>query len=83
MKTELKLQFDLPDNIKLTARDAAMIIAGKLYSERLISAAKAAALVGISKGQFLESLGKYGYSFLNLTEEEIRQELKNGSDGNI
>jgi hypothetical protein len=76
MKTELKLKLDLPDNIKLTARDAAMIIAGKLYSERLLSAGKAASLVGISKREFLESLGQYGYSFLNLTAEEIRQELE-------
>lgn len=45
MKTELKLKLDLPDNIKLTAGDAAMIIAGKLYSERLLSAGKAASSV--------------------------------------
>ena len=82
MKTELKLQFDLPDNIKLTERDAAMIIAGKLYSERLVSAGKAASMVGITKGEFLESLGQYGYSFLNLTADEIRTELENGNNGN-
>ena len=81
MKTTLIL--DLPEDVNLKEHDLAMIVAGKLFSERIISAAKAAEMVHVSKREFLESIGKYGYSFLNLTPEEVKQDLTNVLHGNI
>ena len=81
MKTTVT--FDLPEDVKLSERDVAMIVAGKLFSERIISAGKAAEMVSISKREFLENIGKYGYSFLNLTADEIKSDLTNVLHGNI
>ncbi len=81
MKTTVTV--DLPESVHLSEKDLAMIIAGKLFSERIISAGAAAEMARVSKREFLESLGKYGYSFLNLTAEEVKQDLTNVSNGNF
>ena len=75
MKTTVT--FDLPEEVTLSEHDLAMIVAGKLFSERLISAGKAAEMAHVSKREFLETIGKYGYSFLNLTAQEVNQDLTN------
>ena len=83
MKTKLSLQLDLPEGVKLSEYDAAMIIAGKLWQEGYLSYGKAAQMVGISKKEFIESLGKYGYPFTNISSDELHQELENVSDYHI
>ena len=76
MNTRLLLDLDLPEGVKLTEYDAAMIIAGKLWQEGYVSYGKAAQMVGITKKEFIEALGKYGYPFTNISADELRQELE-------
>lgn len=80
MNTKLSLELDLPEGVKLSEHDAAMIIAGKLWQEGYISYGKAAHIAGITKSEFIESLGKYGYPFTNISSDELRQELEHVSD---
>jgi predicted HTH domain antitoxin len=83
MRTKLLLDLDLPEGVKLSEYDAAMIIAGKLWQEGYTSYGKAARMVGIDKKEFIESLGKYGYPFTNISSYELYQELDNVSHYNI
>jgi predicted HTH domain antitoxin len=83
MNTKLSLELDLPEGVKLSEHDAAMIIAGKLWQEGYISYGKAAQIVGISKREFIESLGKYGYPFTNISSDDLRQELAHVSNYHI
>jgi predicted HTH domain antitoxin len=83
MNYKLSLELDLPEGVKLSEHDAAMIIAGKLWQEGYISYSKAAHIAGITKKEFIESLGKYGYPFTNISSDELRQELEHVSDYNI
>ncbi len=83
MRTKLSLDFDLPDSVQLSEYDAAMIIAGKLWQDGYISYGKAAEMVGITKKVFIESLGKYGFPFTNISADELREEIKNAGNYNI
>jgi len=83
MNTKLSFELDLPEGLHLTEHDAAMIIAGKLWQQGLISYSKAAHIVGVTKKEFIESLGKYGYPFTNISSDELRQELEHVSNYHI
>ena len=83
MRTRISLDLDLPDGVQLSEYDAAMIIAGKLWQEGYVSYGKAASIVGITKKKFIESLGKYGFPFTNISVDELRQEIDNVSHYNI
>jgi len=83
VNTKLSLELDLPEEIKLSGFDATMIIVGKLWQEGYISYGKAAQIVGVTKKEFIESLGKYGYPFTNISSDELRQELEYVSDYHI
>ena len=74
MKT---LTIELPQELSpAQERDLKMEIAGKLYSKELLSGTEAANLVGISRGEFLRQIGKYGYSIIkNYTEDDLNQDL--------
>jgi predicted HTH domain antitoxin len=71
MKT---ITFQIPDEIKLTGHDAAMIVAGKLYEDGVLSTGEAAEFVGISKREFLETMGTYGYSIFSDKTEDLKHD---------
>jgi predicted HTH domain antitoxin len=48
----------------------------ELYRRRIISGGRAAELLGMSKGSFIEFAGKLGIPFLNLSSEELDHELQ-------
>ena len=73
MKT---ITLEIPEDVDLTEHDAAMIIAGKLWMDGYISYGQAAAMVGISKKEFIEQLGKYGYPFTNISSEDLQHDFK-------
>jgi predicted HTH domain antitoxin len=75
MKTQLHITLDIPEDITLSEHDAAMIIAGKLWLEGHLSYGEAAKMAGISKREFIESLGKYGYPFTNITGNDLKDDL--------
>lgn len=68
------LELKLPDSVKLSDFARKMTRAAKLYEDGILSGGQAAELVGISKREFLEQLGKYGVSIFGYTAEELRED---------
>ncbi len=73
MKT---ITLEIPDGVELSEHDAAMIVAGKLYEDGVLSGGEAAEFVGISKRDFLETMGKYGYSIFSDNPEDLKHDFK-------
>jgi len=70
------LELKLPDSVQLSEFDIKMTLAAKLYEDGTLSGGQAADLVGISKRDFLEQLGKFGVSIFGYTAEELREDVK-------
>ena len=73
--TTLTLQ--LPDSLSPQAEhDLKMELAGALYAKGLLSTGQAAQLVGISRREFIETMGRYGFSiFDNYTAADLDHDL--------
>ncbi len=69
------VKLDLPDNVKLTDSELKMILAAKLFDMGELSSGQAAKMVGISRREFLESVGKYGVSIFQYNAEELEEDL--------
>lgn len=72
-----KLTLEIPDNLDLDDKEAAMLLAGKLYEQGRLSLGQAASLAGYSKRAFMELLGNYNISVFNYPVEELDNDLKN------
>ena len=68
MKT---LIFKIPDSVDEV--DVKMQLAALLFEKGLMSSGQAAELVGISKREFLENVGKYGVSIFGESVEDIEK----------
>lgn len=68
MKT---LTLNIPDSVDEI--DVKMQLAAHLYEKGIMSSGQAAELVGISKREFLENIGKYGVSIFGETIEDLDQ----------
>lgn len=66
-----------PDFVELSEFDIKMILAGQLYQLAKLTSGQAAGLVGISKREFIESMGKYGFSIFSESPEDIRKDVAN------
>ena len=66
MKT---LTINLPDTVD--EKDVKMQLAAQLFDKGILSSGQAADLVGISKKEFLENVGKYGVSIFSESVEDI------------
>lgn len=53
--------------------DVKMEVAAHLFEKGILSSGQAAELAGISKRQFLETVGKYGVSILGESVEDIEK----------
>ena len=81
----IELQLAVPDELTLVlqaeqanlAAEVSMAAAVKLYELGKLSAGAAAELAGIPKPLFLSRLADYGVPTFDLTEEELRENLKN------
>lgn len=73
------LTIQLPDRLDVPENwDARMFLAAKLFEERILTSGQAAESVGISKREFLETVGKYGVSVFGQTSiEEVLEDLAN------
>lgn len=80
MKT---LTIKVPDTINIGQKEAAMILASKLYELGKLSLGQAAELVGSSKQAFIEWLANYGVSFFDYTPEESDKDTRNARNLNI
>lgn len=66
MKT---LTLNIPDSVDEI--DVKMQLAAHLFEKGIMSSGQAAELVGISKREFLENIGKYGVSIFGETLEDL------------
>ena len=81
----IEIQLAVPDELTLVlqaeqanlAAEVSMAAAVKLYELGKLSAGAAAELAGIPKPLFLSRLADYGVPTFDLTEEELREDLKN------
>jgi predicted HTH domain antitoxin len=68
MKT---LTFKIPDSVDEV--DVKMQLAAHLFEKGIMSSGQAAELVGISKREFIENVGKYGVSIFGESIEDIEK----------
>lgn len=66
---------NFPDSIDLSEFDVKMILAGQLYQQTKLSSGQAAGLVGISKREFIELMGKYGFSLFSESLGDLRRDI--------
>jgi predicted HTH domain antitoxin len=71
MKT---LTFKIPDSVDEV--DVKMQLAAHLFEKGIMSSGQAAELVGISKREFLETVGKYGVSIFGESIEDIEKIIR-------
>jgi predicted HTH domain antitoxin len=74
MKT---LTLNVPDSFDIDDKEVAIILATKLYEQGRLSLGQAAVLVGLTKRNFIELLGKYNVSIFNYPASEISRDVKN------
>jgi predicted HTH domain antitoxin len=68
MKT---LTLQIPDTVD--EKDVKMQLAAHLYDKGIMSSGQAADLVGISKREFIETVGQYGVSIFGETIDDIEK----------
>lgn len=71
MKT---LEIKIPES--LDEHSTKMYMAGILFEKGILSSGQAADLVGITKREFLETIGEYGFSIFGETIEDIQKSLE-------
>ena len=69
------ITINLPDNIELTEKEVAMILAAKLYDMEILTMGRAAEVAGISKREFMETVGKYGVETFKYTIEDLKHDM--------
>jgi predicted HTH domain antitoxin len=60
------------------ARELRMAAAAKWYEMRLVSQERAARIAGLSRAEFLSTLGRFGVSPFQYTADEILEEADRG-----
>lgn len=73
----MKVVMELPNELKLKEDEVKVASLAKLYELGKISSGKAAKLLGISRVEFLDLLGKYKVQIEPNTEEELLKEIEN------
>jgi predicted HTH domain antitoxin len=68
------LTINLPEDANL--KDVKMLIAAALFKQGILSSGQAAEMAGITRREFLETVGKYGVSIFGETEEDLMK-IKN------
>lgn len=74
MKT---ITLDIPESADLSEHDVKMLIAGKLYEQGKLTLGQAAELAGLTKRSFIEIIGKYGFSIVSDSIEDLHSDIKN------
>ncbi|MEI6815069.1 MAG: UPF0175 family protein [Bacteroidota bacterium] len=69
------ITINLPDNVDLTEKEAAMILAAKLYDMEILTMGRAAELAGITKREFMETVGNYGVPTFKYTLEDLKHDM--------
>ena len=82
MKT-LVLNIQIPDSLDLDDREAAMLLATKLYEQGKLSLGQAAELAGYSKSTFMELLSRYKVPIFDYDPNELANDIKNAGNYHI
>ena len=69
----------IPESIDLDEKEAAMLLAAKLYEQGKLSLGQAAELAGHSKRSFMELLGSYNVSVFQYDEQDLENDIKNAA----
>lgn len=80
MKT---LVLNIPDSLDLDNREAAMLLATKLYEQGKLSLGQAAEIAGYSKRTFMELLSRYNVPIFNYDPSELANDIKNAGNYHI
>lgn len=78
---ERKLTLVLPEHLDLDEKELALMIAAHLYGDGKLAAGHAAAMAGVDKRTFIESLGRFGVSFMNFPADELESDFRNAARG--
>jgi len=70
------VELTLPDSVHLSDSDLKMILAAKLFEMGELSSGQASKMVGITRREFLESVGKYGVSIFQYDADELEEDLE-------
>jgi predicted HTH domain antitoxin len=73
------LTLNIPDTIELDDREAAMLLATKLYEQGRLSLGQAAEVAGYSKRTFMELLSRYNVPLFDYDASELANDLKNAA----
>ena len=73
----MKIVINIPDELKLKEEEVKTAAIVKLYELGKISSGKAAKLLGMSRIEFLDLLGKYKVQINPDTEEELIKDIEN------
>lgn len=65
-------QITLPLPDEADEKEVKMVVAAAMFEKAILSSGQAAEWVGISKREFLETVGKYGVSVFGETVNDIR-----------
>jgi predicted HTH domain antitoxin len=68
MKT---ITLQIPDQVE--EKDVKMQLAAQLYEKGILSSGQAAEFVGISKREFIETVGQYGVSIFGESIEDLEK----------
>lgn len=80
MKT---VTLNIPEGVELDDREAAMLVASRLYEQGKLSLGQAAELAGYTKQTFMELLGDYHVSVFNYDAQELANDIRNASHYNL
>lgn len=69
------VELQLPESVKITDAEIRMIVAARLFDLGELSSGQAAKLAGITKREFIESVGRYGVSIFQYSAEELREDI--------
>ena len=80
MKT---VTLNIPDTLDLDDREAAMLLATKLYEQGKLSLGQAAEVAGYSKRTFMELLSRYNVPVFNYDASELVNDIKNAGNHHL
>ncbi len=78
-----KITIEVPETLAMTDAEIKLILAAKLYEMGKVSQGFGAAIAGVSKRMFIETLGKYGVSVFNYSAEDLEMEFKDARHSHI
>jgi predicted HTH domain antitoxin len=69
------VEMTIPEGVTISETELKMIVAAKLFEMGEVSSGQAAQIAGVSKREFLESVGKYGVSIFGYDSDELKRDL--------